>query len=299
MFEQLSTILLVDDATFNLKILQKYLSNEQYSLELAHSGSEAWQKLQTNPDKYHVVLLDQVMPDLSGTEVLNRMKHHHILKYVPVIFQTASTAEADILAGLEAGAHYYLTKPFSIGELQAVVRAAVTEYMQVISLNLRLRKETDGLKLMDYGEFTLKTLQEADALASVLANACPSPEKAILGISELLINAIEHGNLNISYEEKSKLWNKGIWANEIDRRLNLPENVGKIVRVKYKKTLNSVKIRITDEGHGFSWDKFMAFDPSRAYDTHGRGIATAKKISFDEIQYFDKGNIVEASIRLE
>ncbi len=298
MIEKVSTLLLVDDASFDLKILQKFLTNEPYTLELAHSGTEAWLKLQSNPDKYHAVLLDQIMPDITGIEVLQRMKEHHVLKYIPVIFQTASTSKDDILSGLEAGAHYYLTKPFLLKELIIVVRAAITEYLQIINLNLRLRKETASLKLLDYGEFTLKTLQEADALASLLANATPHPENVVLGLSELLINAVEHGNLGIGYDEKSILWNNGTWANEIERRLCLPENIDKIVRVKFTKNLAVIKIKITDEGKGFNWNKFMGFDPARAYDTHGRGIATANKLSFNEVRYYDTGNIVEAIIKL-
>ena len=298
MQDKLTTILLVDDAALDLEILQKFLNGEPYALELAHNGTEALQKLEANPDKFHAVLLDQVMPDLSGLDVIKKIKSQSALKYIPIIFQTANATKNDILLGLQAGAHYYLTKPFTIDELKIVVRAAVREYTQIINLTMRLKKETASLKLMDYGEFTLKSLQEADALASLLANATPSPESTVLGLSELLINAVEHGNLGINYDDKSQLWKTGTWLDEVERRLLLPENKDKIVRVKFTKNSVQIKIKITDEGNGFEWQKFLGFDPARAYDTHGRGIATANQFSFNDVIYYDKGNIVEAIIKL-
>ncbi|MCK6498271.1 MAG: ATP-binding protein, partial [Nitrospira sp.] len=53
-------------------------------------------------------------------------------------------------------------------------------------------------------------------------------------------------------------------------------------------------LQVTDEGAGFDWRKYLDFDPDRAYDTHGRGIAMANKLSFDHIEYRGKGNRVHA-----
>jgi hypothetical protein len=81
------------------------------------------------------------------------------------------------------------------------------------------------------GEFHFQTLEEGSLLANAFAHACPKPEKVILGLSELFINAVEHGNLGISYHEKGELINTEQLIQEIARRQALKENRDKRVEV--------------------------------------------------------------------
>jgi len=62
---------------------------------------------------------------------------------------------------------------------------------------------------------------------------------------------------------------------------------------------DSVAVRITDQGEGFDWQDYLHIDPSRAADNHGRGIAQANVISFDELEFNTRGNQLTASARLE
>ena len=118
------------------------------------------------------------------------------------------------------------------------------------------------------------------------------------GISELLINAIEHGNLNISYTEKSDLKKNGQWRNEIEHRLRQDEFKNKSAKVKYSKNKNSISITVTDQGMGFDWKKYMEFSPDRAFDCNGRGIAMSNALSFDQLLYNDCGNEVTAIVKI-
>ncbi len=77
----------------------------------------------------------------------------------------------------------------------------------------------------------------------------------------------------------------------------LPENQAKRVIVEYECLDDEVRFLITDEGKGFDWKLYMEVDPNRVFDTHGRGIAMAAKISFDSIQYKNCGNEVLAIIK--
>ena len=128
--------------------------------------------------------------------------------------------------------------------------------------------------------------------------ACPDPDKVVPGISELLINAIEHGNLNIGYTEKSRLKHSGMWEKEIAHRLTRPDYKDKMVAVAFRKQDKMITITIRDEGNGFDWSDYLEFHPERMFDYNGRGIAMAKVYSFDEIKYSDKGNVVTATILL-
>ena len=292
-------ILIVDDEPFNIEILLEYLDDSDYELETAEDGLQAWQRLEADPEAYDVVILDRMMPHMNGMEVLTRIKSHPLLQSVPVILQTALAAKDEILEGIRAGAFYYLTKPFEEQLLRSVLGIAVEDRLRY----KRLQRESDvagrTFGLMFEGRFRFRTLEAARDLASVLANACPDPKKAIIGMSELLINAVEHGNLGITYDEKSVLRAQDRWQEEVQRRLQDPRYADRHVEVSYRRENDVVHVTITDQGDGFDWEQYLEVDPARAFDTHGRGIAMSRLISFDTLEYQGKGNRVTVSVALD
>jgi len=114
-------VLAVDDETYNLKIISYHLKNENYEVVTAGDGQEAWDLLVGSPEQFDTILLDRSMPRMSGMEVLRKIKSHDILKSIPVIFQTAMKHQDDILEGLQAGAYYYLTKPYKRDALRSII----------------------------------------------------------------------------------------------------------------------------------------------------------------------------------
>ncbi|ABK42768.1 response regulator receiver protein [Magnetococcus marinus MC-1] len=299
-------ILLVDDQPINLEILSEYLRDEGYRLCIARDGQEAWELLEKNPLNFHALLLDRMMPRMDGMEVLARMKQHDELRMVPVIMQTAKASQEEIVEGLEGGAHYYLTKPYRKEMLRAIVRTAVDDYNNYRAIRDRSREAQDkavdsvlSMRLMDSGQFRFQTIKQAQDLAALLSHSCPDPERVVLGLSELLINAVEHGNLGITYEDKSRLLkNRDDWWQEVHRRQSLPENCQKWGRIRFTKSEDRLEILIQDEGNGFDWRGFLEFDQARAFDSHGRGIAMAKMLSFDRLEYHDPGNTVVVRVNL-
>ena len=125
-------LLLVDDSPLNLNILLEFLREKEYSCTTAQSGVQAWTMLEREPDRFHAVLLDRIMPEMDGMEVLHRMKHHTVLSQIPVIMQTAASTHQQTLEGLQAGAYYYLAKPFDKATLQAIVDAAVRDHISYL-----------------------------------------------------------------------------------------------------------------------------------------------------------------------
>lgn len=146
--------------------------------------------------------------------------------------------------------------------------------------------------------FKLQNLQEAQEAAILISQQCPNSSLVAMGVAELIFNAIEHGNLGIGYEEKSKLFKSKHWVDEVERRLALPNNVHKFVTVHYLNVGNEIKIRIIDEGPGFNWREFHQQDENRVFDTHGRGIILAQNAAFKDIIYHGNGNEVECIISL-
>ena len=153
-------------------------------------------------------------------------------------------------------------------------------------------------EFMKTSSFSFKKIDQARTMASYLSTFYPNPEKMVLGLSELLINAVEHGNLGISYSDKTELVLSGSWEKEVETRSLDSANKNKEVSVKYEKTDSKITLTITDEGEGFDWKKYIELSPERLTDPHGRGIAMSRAISFDELEYVGKGNQVICSVFL-
>lgn len=117
-----TTILLIEDELDLVRTLEYTLRREGYLVHSATSGKAAIELLSGNfaPD---LVLLDLMLPDMSGTEVCRRIRAHERTRQVPVIILTARTEEIDRVVGFEVGADDYVTKPFSVRELMLRIRA--------------------------------------------------------------------------------------------------------------------------------------------------------------------------------
>lgn len=291
-------ILIVDDEDLNLEIITEYLS-EHYQTTSAEDGAIAWEILQNNPDEFDVILLDRMMPNMSGMEVLEKLQSHPTLQHCPVIFQTAKASVSDIAEGLNAGAFYYLTKPFEEDVLLSVVKTAVADRNRYKDIHNRLEQTKLTMGMLNSASFEFRTLDEARSIASLISNACPEPEKIAMGLTELTINAIEHGNLAITYDEKSELNNNGTWQDEVSKRLLLDSNKNKVATLSYKRLEHHIEIIIIDQGQGFDWQSYMDFAPDRVMDNHGRGIAVANKLSFSQVEYFGSGNKVKAILNID
>ncbi len=290
-------ILIVDDEILNLEIVSEYLSDD-YQISTAENGVIAWEMLEKSPNDFDVILLDRMMPNMNGMEVLEKIKQHPILQHCPVIFQTAKASASDIAEGINAGAYYYLTKPFDENVLLSVTKTAVEDrlrYKEILD-NLEQTKLTMGM--LTSARFEFKTLDEARSIASLVSNACPEPAGIVMGLTELMINAVEHGNLGITYAEKSILNEQGTWVDEVNTRLQLAENINKAVSINFLRNTDYIEITVIDQGEGFDWKDYMDFDPDRVMDNHGRGIAVANKLSFSAVEYKGKGNEVCATLNL-
>jgi DNA-binding response OmpR family regulator len=111
------TVLVVDDAPDTLRMLCDALSGEGYTVLVALSGQQALERLDLIvPD---AILLDAVMPGLSGFETCQRIKAHASWAHVPVVFMTGLSETADIVAGFNAGGVDYVVKPVRVEEVLA------------------------------------------------------------------------------------------------------------------------------------------------------------------------------------
>lgn len=114
-------ILVVDDEPVNQLVLSNHLTVAQYSVVSAMNGAEAL-RLLDDGESFDLVLLDVMMPNMSGYEVCERIRETHLATELPIIMVTAKTRSEDLVTGLNLGANDYIAKPFSKKELLARIQ---------------------------------------------------------------------------------------------------------------------------------------------------------------------------------
>ena len=290
-----SSVLVVDDDRTALMTLEARLQSEGYTVITAISGKSACEIIEKEHKVIDAILLDRMMPEMDGLQVIEWLKKQQNLTKIPIIMQTGSDRPDQIKEGIDAGVFYYLTKPIAEEVLRSVVSSAVKESKQKKVLRSELSSHRSSFKLMNRAVFHVQTISEAENISCFVANCFPDPEAVLPGVAELIVNAVEHGNLSISYEEKTALLISGGWREEVDKRAQLPENIKKRVEIDFVKEGNKYVIKISDQGKGFFWQKYMNADPARALESHGRGITRVNMI-FSKLEYNKEGNQVLATI---
>jgi CheY-like chemotaxis protein len=288
-------VLFVDGDSAYCRHVQALFEPSELTVSTVTDSDEALQRMHEQvPD---LVVLDGDLPDTRGVELLCTMRGAPQLAQVPVVFRVTPGTSHERQAALTAGATFCVAKTQDRLLLQSAVRTAL--HSAARASRLREQRPSIALDLLCNGTFHFKTLNDARRLATMLSELCPHREPALLGLHELLVNAIEHGNLEISYDEKTRLCRAGTWSAEVARRLELPEYKHRVARIHARRRQRSVVFRIQDEGPGFAWSEFLGLEPQRAQDPNGRGIALARRIAFTELRYEGRGNIVTAEVRLE
>ena len=293
-----NSILIVDDEADNVELLEEYLQSSDYFTLSAFSGEEALQILNQRADEIDAIFLDRMMPGMDGMEVLKNIKNDDKLSGIPVIFQTAKADPQSTLDGLKAGAYYYLSKPYDREQALAILDNATSLRQRLYRTEVHARSLIDTIKLMRQGEFEFRTIAEAISVAKLLALTCPNSDTVSIGLSELLINAVEHGNLGLNFTDKSNALDNQNWEELVEKRLQHPEHRHKRAKVQFDLQTDKIVFVIRDEGSGFNYNDFNEFKPERLMDSHGRGIMMARATSFSSVEYQGCGNEVIAIMQL-
>ena len=182
---------------------------------MAADGGQALDLLGAADAAFDAVVLDRMMPGIDGIEVLRQIKATPRLRSLPVILQTAAAGREQVAEGLKLGAYYYLTKPYHRDALVAVVRAALADAAQRRDLARRIEDSRAVMALIERGTFQFRTWRMRARSLPPSPALCEEPDLAGMGLVELLVNAVEHGNLGITFHEKSELLSAGRWEEEV------------------------------------------------------------------------------------
>lgn len=116
-------VLVVDDEEHIVELIEFNLENNGYNVITAYDGVEAIEK--TKGELPNLIILDLMLPKIDGIEVVSRLKREKNTENIPIIMLTAKSEETDKILGLELGADDYITKPFSVRELMARIKAVL------------------------------------------------------------------------------------------------------------------------------------------------------------------------------
>jgi len=141
-------VLLVEDEIDLGTAIQRSLKQEKYVVDWVQDGKEAWEYLDRQPTEYGVVILDWMLPHLSGLELCKRLRRNK--NPLPVLILTAKDRIEDRVEGLDAGADDYLVKPFGMLELLARLRALQRRSPQIQSTQLAIAN-----LVLDYSTSTI------------------------------------------------------------------------------------------------------------------------------------------------
>jgi CheY-like chemotaxis protein len=282
-------VLVVDDQQALRTLLSRLLEREGFDPLQAEDGEQAVEIFKSESPL--VVVSDIMMPRKDGLALLNEIKL--IDRNATVILMTGQGNEDVLLRALRGGASNFFKKPFNVREL-------VDEIRKVVEFRIEAARSSLFSPLL-VEEAKTFSIPKADSPYFPIINQitlqlpCLLPEEDILnlkiGIEEMITNAVEHGNLGISFDEKNRAIQEGRLAELIAERARDSDAQGRTVRITSRLTAESFTISIKDQGKGFDWRQLPTVSPENLLAFNGRGIFLTK-IYFDAVSYNESGNEV-------
>jgi CheY-like chemotaxis protein len=294
-------VLIIDEAPDELSLLEQTLEDGGYTLRAARSiadGRAAIEEslLSGGPDELDAIILDWRGREPEAVELLHWLQALPQTKQLEIIVHSEGCVPESLQEGLDRGVFVHLAKPDQAGRLRCLVSAALARRELRRSVLALTEQVKACFGLLAQGTFEIRTPSDAELLAAHIGSACGDTQRGV-AVLELLMNGIEHGNLGISYEEKSRLLSERRYKEELERRLALEQNRFKRVRATLTRIGDHLQILIFDSGPGFDYSRYLSFDQSRFFDAHGRGILLARAAL--DVEYFDPGNLVRVTLPLQ
>ena len=170
----MNSVLIIDDDKELCALMKKCVEQENLSAVVAHGGLEGLRLLEKNKDTCSLIILDVMMPDMNGFQVLQKIREKN---NVPVLMLTAKSDEEDKVSGLRLGADDYLTKPFGVMEFVSRIRALLRRFsskkkqISVIGNRQKIELNKDAREVFVKGEKCPLTYKEFELLQVLMSHA--------------------------------------------------------------------------------------------------------------------------------
>ena len=283
-------VLILEDDTATRDYMVDSVEVQGYEVQSAVNGEEGLQKYESfKPD---LIVTDIQMPKMDGLKMLEAIRR--VDSDVIVVVATAFGSEEYAIDALRLRANNYLRKPVRHVELLPLL----SKYEGTVNEN-SLKKEILGMTLrreflMNFENNLNLVPKIADYLIQETGSALNGQERLgiLLGLTELLANSIEHGNLEIGGEDKATALANNTYDQLLADRMANPKFVSRKVSLSFVLNDDGCEWVITDEGPGFDWESLTnPLDGENILGFSGRGIFVSR-FQFDKLEYNDKGNQV-------
>ena len=284
-------VLLIDDEALVRDELGGLLTDEGYELITAGDGETGLAIFRSEaPD---MVITDVRMPRRDGLSIAMSIREE--APSTPITVITGHGNEAMVVKALRAGVTDFIKKPVRLDDLihalermEAALRLARAHGRELPS-SVSLLEQTLVYELEN--DLTAVPLFADTLLRKIDAMGYPrTASELCIAVRELVINAIEHGNLELSYEDKSRALDRGNLAHVIANRQRQAEFCQRRTTVRVLRRGSSVSIRVTDQGRGFDWKRLPdPTDGSYLLADHGRGVLLAR-MAVDDLTFNEAGN---------
>lgn len=289
-------VLYVEDEQTTRDTIELVLRRLGYEVAVAGDGEAGFRLYKSfKPD---LIISDIQMPVMDGLQLLKKVRKED--PYVLFVMASSLDASSFTLEALRLRANDYLVKPLNFKELGTMLG----KYDDILSSRNRDREVLGMIFRRDLGmridnRFDLVSKIVDRLMLETESGLAPQDRMGIhLGLVEMLTNAIEHGNLQITYEEKTEALEgpPQAWKDLMESRSRTFAD--RQVILEFKMDLTRMEWIITDQGPGFNWQELPdPNDPENLLASHGRGIMLTR-LQFDEITYLEKGNKVRLMKKL-
>ncbi len=296
MKKEKANLLIVDDEESILTVLSEYFRSLSYRVYTAENSEEAMKILNAN-QKIDLLITDIALPGMSGIDLLKISRE--IRTDVPVIIITGIKALDYAISAIKHGANDYITKPFELTEVRKIVekvlryrfnvqkRDKLFQYAKSMNIHFEIpTKEIDAAVVADFLAKFLFTSGFCDHAGYHQLN---------LAFIETLINAIEHGNLELPSTMKAGEFEINPAFEELrDARMKDAHYGDRKIKISFQFNQQFFSLTITDEGPGFDWKKFFdekSHPKEMSIESYGRGFLLIRHI-IDEVYFNDRGNSI-------
>jgi DNA-binding response OmpR family regulator len=293
MTAQTTKILLIDDEALVREELGALLQDEGYEVITGADGEEGLALFRSAaPD---MVITDVRMPRRDGLSVAMTIRQED--PSVPVTVITGHGNEAMAIEAIRAGVTDFIKKPVRLDDLSAALLRMQAARQPAI---LGFSELPPSVVLVQHAwTYRLENDLEAiptfvDVLLKHVASGMDRMSALELGLAlrEVILNAVEHGNLGLTYKEKSRALENGTLEQLLAERARRPELGQRRVTVTARREDRRLMVQVLDEGDGFDWRSLPdPTDATHLLSTHGRGVLLAR-LSVDVMTYNPKGNEV-------
>lgn len=234
-YDNQKTVLIVDDEQHILDILTFNLKKEGYNILEANDGVKAVEiALEKKPD---IVLLDIMLPGMDGLSVCKRIKHS---LNIPVLMLTAKDQEIDKILGLELGADDYITKPFSVRELMARIKANLRKAEVDVYRNVKQEEKKENRNEIVVGELTL----DLDRFEVIVRNE-------VIDLTLREFEVLKYLATQPGQVVTREVLLEKVWGYEYYGDIRTVDVTVRRIREKIEKDTSAPKILITKRGVGY------------------------------------------------